>query len=168
MKALVMTAMFIVTSSLTAVLAGTDNGKNKFAYNERINEQQQMTEQTVYTVTGDGRYLKNHLKYEYTYDEEGRVSLKEVLRWNEVEQAFERHYCIRFGYDGGDVRMELALWNKEKQAYTETKAMSLYRTDNDGRSYQCYEWNTRSGEWNLLVEHVSANRAEELLAERER
>ena len=91
MKTLVMTTIFVVTVVINAF---GGNIQENFAYNEVMNGNQ-VESQIVYKVE-NGKFLQNHLKYNFTYDAQGRTIQKEALRWNEIEQAFERFYCLNY------------------------------------------------------------------------
>ena len=93
MKTLVMTTIFVVTVVINAF---GGNIQENFAYNEVMNGNQ-VESQIVYKVE-NGKFLQNHLKYNFTYDAQGRTIQKEALRWNEIEQAFERFYCLNYNY----------------------------------------------------------------------
>lgn len=96
MKTLVMTTIFVVTVVINAF---GGNIQENFAYNEVMNGNQ-VESQIVYKVE-NGKFLQNHLKYNFTYDAQGRTIQKEALRWNEIEQAFERFYCLNYNYTEG-------------------------------------------------------------------
>ena len=87
MKTLVMTTIFVVTVVINAF---GGNIQENFAYNEVMNGNQ-VESQIVYKVE-NGKFLQNHLKYNFIYDAQGRTIQKEALKWNEIEQAFERFY----------------------------------------------------------------------------
>ena len=74
MKTLVLSVVIAMTSVLNAISSNLP----EFAYNTTTNGEQVET-QTVYTVE-NGKYLHPHLKYNYTYNADGSVSKKEVLK----------------------------------------------------------------------------------------
>ena len=85
MKALVLSVVFALTSVVNAV---SGNNVKDFAYNSEKQESGVET-QTVYKVK-EGKYLERHLQYNYTHDEKGRVSAKEILKWNQDNSRFEK------------------------------------------------------------------------------
>ena len=89
----------------------------------------------------------------YAYDAEGRVSSKEVSKWSKGNQRFEKQYCLNFSYDGGEVNVEYAAWNRKDNAYTDVKTKAVYQINGMGVNYQSYEWNKKESSWNLMVEH---------------
>ena len=134
MKALVMTAIFAATSLVTSV---ANELNNKYAYNYAVDDNNQVTSEMVYKA--DGKYLERHLKYDYTYDEAGRVVRKEAYKWNATEQAYE---------------LEYALWNEKAGDYTTGKQRAVYNLTFDGVNYQAYEWDGQQNQWQLQAEHA--------------
>ena len=120
MKTLVLSVVFAVTSIVNAV---NNNSLEGFAYNTRMDGDRVETK-NVYKVKED-KYLQNHLQYNYAYDAEGRVSSKEVSKWSKGNQRFEKQYCLNFSYDGGEVNVEYAAWNRKDNAYTDVKTKAV-------------------------------------------
>lgn len=159
MKTLVMTAIFAVT---TMVNAFGSNLKNDFAYNEVMNGEQ-VESQMVYKVK-DGKSLNFYLKYNFKYDADNRILQKEVLKWNEIEQAFERYYCLNYNYTETGTDVEYALWNNETNAYSDVKEKVIYLHSGDNVNYLSYKWNEKDNDWNLLVDHATSGEDVQLLA----
>ena len=132
MKALVLSVVFALTSVVNAV---SGNNVKDFAYNSEKQESGVET-QTVYKVK-EGKYLERHLQYNYTHDEKGRVSAKEILKWNSK---------------AGD--------------YTNVKAKAVYQMNENGMNYMAYNWNEKNNSWNLVTEHNATNWNSALLANR--
>lgn len=148
MKTLVMTVIFGVTNLVNSVAGNVDD---KYAYNYVMDENDQVQSELVYKA--DGKYLEHHLKYEYAYDEAGRVTKKEAYKWNEIKQAYERYYCLTYGYDADRVALEYALWNETDGDYTDGKQRTVYSLSFDGVNYQAYEWDGGLNDWQLRAEH---------------
>lgn len=147
MKTLVIATIIAMTSVVNAV---SGNRANQFAYNTETNGTQVET-QTVFKVENN-KFLHNHLKYNYIYDAEGRISRKEVLKWNESKQRFENHHSLNFFYTD-DVTIEYAAWNEKDSAYTDIREKAVYQNYDGNQRYICYEWNTQKEDWNLKEEH---------------
>ena len=81
MKTLVISAIIAMTSLVNVVSAAAVNRTDNFAYNTETNDGRVET-QTVFKVENQ-KFLHRHLKYNYIYDNSGRISQKEVLKWNE-------------------------------------------------------------------------------------
>ena len=156
MKTLVVSVVFALTSVVNAV---SNNNLEGFAYNTEMNEGRVKTE-TVFKVE-NRKYLYNHLQYNYSYNAEGRISAKEVLKWSKENQRFEKQYCLNFSYDGTDINVEYVAWNSKMNTYADVKAKAVYQIDAMGAIYQSYKWNKKDNSWNLTAEH--STQAEEIM-----
>lgn len=159
MKTLAMTVIFAVTVVANAFCG---NNEKEFAYNEVMNGNQ-VESQMVYKVE-DGKFLQNHLKYNFTYDAAGRTVKKETLKWNEIEQAYERTYCLNYNYSEAGADVEYALWDSKTASYSDVKEKVVYLQNGDSVNYLSYKWNEKNNNWNLLVEHSTDNEDVLLLA----
>ena len=146
MKALVLSVVFALTSVVNAV---SGNNVKDFAYNSEKQENGVET-QTVYKVK-EGKYLERHLQYNYTHDEKGRVSAKEILKWNQDNSRFEKLYCLNFSYTDNEVNVEYVAWNNKIGDYTDVKAKAVYQTNEQGVNYTAYNWDKKENAWNLTV-----------------
>lgn len=158
MKTLVISVIIAMTSVVNAV-AG--NRANQFAYNTETNEGRVQT-QTVFKVENN-KFLHNHLKYNYIYDNSGRISQKEVLKWNENTQRFEKHHSLNFFYDN-EVTVEYAAWNEKDSAYSNIKEKAVYQINEGTMRYLGYDWNEKENNWNLTMEHDAIYWSDALLA----
>ena len=161
MKALVLSVVFALTSVVNAV---SGNNVKDFAYNSEKQENGVET-QTVYKVK-EGKYLERHLQYNYTHDEKGRVSDKEILKWNQDNSRFEKLYCLNFSYTDNEVNVEYVAWNSKAGDYTNVKAKAIYQMNENGMNYMAYNWNEKDNSWNLVTEHNATNWNSALLANR--
>lgn len=149
MKTLVISAIIAMTSLVNVVSAAAVNRTDTFAYNTETNDGRVET-QTVFKVENQ-KFLHHHLKYNYIYDNSGRISQKEVLKWNESTQSFEKHHSLNFFYTD-DVTVEYALWNEQSNAYTDIKQKAVYRqTDSSVLRYLSYEWDEKNNDWSLTA-----------------
>lgn len=164
MKTLVISAIIAMTSLVNAASAMAGNRTNNFAYNtETIGNR--VETQEVFKVE-NRKFLQRHLKYNYLHDAQGRISRKEVLKWNETTQTFEKHHSLNFFY-ADDVTVEYAAWNEKDGAYTDIRQKAVYQqTDNNNLRYLSYEWNEKSNDWNLTSDYRFTDEAAELLAEK--
>lgn len=159
MKTLAMTVIFAVTL-VTNAFCG--NNQKAFAYNEVMNGNQ-VESQIVYKVE-DGKFLQNHLKYNFTYDAAGRTVKKETLKWNEIDRAYERTYCLNYNYSEAGTDVEYALWDDKTTSYSDVREKVVYLQDGDSVNYLSYKWNEKDNDWNLLVDHSTDNEDVLLLA----
>lgn len=136
MKTLVISAIIAMTSLVNVVSATAVNRTDNFAYNTETNDGRVET-QTVFKVENQ-KFLHRHLKYNYIYDNSGRISQKEVLKWNE-----------------------------QSNAYTDIKQKAVYRqTDSSVLRYLSYEWDEKNNDWSLTADHHMTDESVQLLAEK--
>lgn len=159
MKTLVMTAIFAVTAMVNAF---GSNVEKEFVYND-VMDGEQVVSQMVYEMKGD-KYLNFHLKYIFKYDAENRIIQKEALKWNEIEQAFERYYCLNYNYSEAGTDVEYALWDNTTNDYSDIKEKVIYLQAGDSVNYLSYKWNEKANDWNLMVEHDTSKEDVRLLA----
>lgn len=149
MKTLVISAIIAMTSLVNVVSVAAVNRTGNFAYNTETNDGRVET-QTVFKVENQ-KFLHRHLKYNYIYDNSGRISQKEVLKWNEATQSFEKHHSLNFFYTD-DVTVEYALWNEKENAYSNVKEKAVYRQiDESTLRYLSYEWNEKENNWKKTI-----------------
>lgn len=161
MKTLAMTVIFAMTVMINAI---GGNIQNNFAYNTVMNGGQ-VESKMVYKVE-DGKYLQQHLQYNFKYDANNRILQKEVLKWNEIERAFERNYCLNYNYTEASTDVEYALWDSKTNAYSDVKEKAVYLYEPGGVNYLSYQWNKKENDWNLLVEHPIDGDNVQLLADK--
>lgn len=136
MKTLVISAIIAMTSLVNVVSAAAVYRTDNFTYNTETNDGRVET-QTVFKVENQ-KFLHHHLKYNYIYDNSGRISQKEVLKWNE-----------------------------QSNAYTDIKQKAVYQqTDSSVLRYLSYEWDEKNNGWSLVADHHMTGESVQLLAEK--
>lgn len=148
MKTLVLSVIIAMTS---VVNAAGGNRETNYAYNTEVNGER-IESKVIFKVESD-KYLHNHLKYNYLYNNEGQVTKKEVLKWNEITEGFEKQYCLNFNYNGEETSIEYATWNKADNAYSNIKEKSVYQSNESTLRYLSYDWNEKDSNWELKAEH---------------
>lgn len=167
MRTLLVTLLLAVYS-LTSFAVTAANNSNKtpdFAYNTETNGNQ-VVSKTVYRVESQ-KFLHKHLKYNYTYNNEGHLSKKEVLKWNREKENFEKQYCLNFNYNGNEVDIEMVSWNAKMKAYSTVKEKTVYQVSGENKviNYCNYKWSERNNNWKLIMSHTTSADIENLLAE---
>ncbi len=107
------------------------NGEAGFAYNTEM-ANGVVSAKTVYHKSTDGKYLTQHLKYNYTYDEQQRLTKKEVLKWNGAAGKWEQSHCLIYVYDLAGYSVEYAMWNGKQGGYDAAIARQSYRDLQNG------------------------------------
>lgn len=161
MKTLVVSVVIVMTSVFNAFSNGN---LPEFAYDVLMNGDR-VESQTVYTVE-NGKYLHQHLKYNYMYDANGNIAQKEVLKWSEITKVFEKQYCLNYTHNTKETSIEYVVWNAETEAYSDAKAKTVYQTAEAGQGlhYLSYEWSKKENGWNLTDRHAILSPNDALLA----
>ena len=80
-------------------------------------------------------YEKNHnqqmeqkMEYCYEYDEQGRLTNKEMLSWDEATQSWTKSSRLTYKYYKNGYNVEVSHWNAEKKAYDLPSEVTLYRS----------------------------------------
>lgn len=63
--------------------------------------------------------LNKQIKYEFSYNEAGKVAEKKAYRWNGTTEEWEPFYLISYEYDGQDaIRSQYGMWDKKKKDFS--------------------------------------------------
>ena len=104
----IITAATVLTMYFNAINSNDVN----FMYNGDI-EDGKVNKIEVYE-RNDNQQMEQKVEYCYEYDEEGRLTSKEMLSWDEAKKN---------GYN-----VEVSHWNAEKQQYELPQEVTLYRS----------------------------------------
>jgi len=140
-------------------------GDNGFAYNVEMVENV-VASQVVYRKSEDGKYLSHHLKYKYVYDEQGRLTEKEVLKWNAILGKWEHSHCLFYTYDVSGYSINYALWDEKKSGYAGAIARQVYdESIRNAVRIALYKWNESVKDWVIQDNQVMLNPDTRLLAQ---
>ena len=76
----------------------------------------------------DQQQMTQKMEYCYEYDEQGRLSNKEMLSWNEATQSWAKDSRLTYKYYKNGYNVEVSYWNQETQAYDLPVEVTLYRS----------------------------------------
>lgn len=63
--------------------------------------------------------LNKQVKYEFTYNDNGKVAEKKAYRWNQSKETWDPYYLISYQYnEDGNITSEYGMWNKKKKDYS--------------------------------------------------
>lgn len=68
------------------------------------------------------------VEYRYEYDEQGRLSSKETLSWDEATKEWQKSSRLTYKYYKNGYNVEVSSWNADKQAYNLPSEVTLYRS----------------------------------------
>ena len=76
----------------------------------------------------DRQQMEQKMEYCYEYDEQGRLTNKEMLTWDEAKKEWAKSSRLTYKYYKKGYNVEVSHWNKEKQAYDLPSEVTLYRS----------------------------------------
>ena len=98
------------------------------------------------------------------YDGEQRLAQKEVLKWNDITEEWEKSHILNYLYDENGYAIEYAAWNSGKQEYADVIAKQTYDEGTDGALYiALYRWDDSGNDWVKQNDMVAMNLSGELL-----
>lgn len=70
--------------------------------------------------------LSQKLKTVYDFDQQGRVTKRELMKWNERKQQWVNLKRWTYKYDGDRTSIDFAVWNKHKGCYNPVRDRKVY------------------------------------------
>lgn len=64
--------------------------------------------------------LNKQVKYEFTYNEAGKVAEKKAYRWNTSKETWDPYYLISYQHNEakGEINSVYGMWNKKKKDFS--------------------------------------------------
>lgn len=64
--------------------------------------------------------LNKQVKYEFAYNEAGKVAEKKAYRWNNSREQWDPYYLISYQYDetSGDIHSNYGMWDSQKKDFS--------------------------------------------------
>ena len=63
--------------------------------------------------------LNKQVKYEFAYNDNGKVAEKKAYRWNQAKETGDPYYLITYQYnEDGNITSEYGMWDKKKKDYS--------------------------------------------------
>jgi len=72
--------------------------------------------------------MEQKMEYCYEYDEQGRLTSKEMLTWDEATKEWKKSSRLTYKYYKNGYNVEVSHWNAEKQCYDLPQEVTLYRS----------------------------------------
>ena len=117
LKTVIISALLLVCG----LNVSADNKSNLIYNSEEVNGV--MVGQTVYKMEGSA--LANYMKYNYTYDNQKRMTESEALKWNSIKSSWDNDMCIRYAYQGKSVTTTYYKWSKKQGEYILVPEMTV-------------------------------------------
>ena len=74
----------------------------------------------MYDFLNDNGLLNKEVKYEFSYNENGKVSEKKAYRWNKSKDEWVPYYLTTYSYDAetGEINTTYGMWDKKKKSFS--------------------------------------------------
>lgn len=78
-----------------------------------------------------GNYLSRKVQYNFIYDDENRLLVKEAQRWNADRLRWEPSYKLEYAYNENGFSVARSDWDRKADAYGKVNEMMDYTVLND-------------------------------------
>lgn len=117
---MLMTAALLFASMLNMT---AQTSEKYFVYNNVMTDGNVTTVHTCEIVLDT---LSQKLKTVYDFDLQGRVTKRELMKWNERKQQWVNLKRWTYKYDGDRTSIDFAVWNKHKGCYNPVRDRKVY------------------------------------------
>ena len=127
MGMVVMACAFAFTTNLKA-----QNDSN-FITNDEVADGL-VVSKIIYRMDGA---LYKHMKYDFTYDTQNRMTSKEALKWDGVAEKWAPYFKMSYTYTDNQIILEYARWSDKSKAYNESVEKSIYELNDANMPVAC-------------------------------
>lgn len=120
-----MESIITITTVLTMYFNAANDVNAPYLYNSDL-EDGVIHKIEVYEQKADNQ-LCAKMEYRYSYDEQGRLTTREVVRWDANKQEWVNDFCHTYKYYKNGYNMETSKWNAAKKAYDLPSEVTLCR-----------------------------------------
>ena len=113
------------------------------------------------------------MKYDFTYDDQKRISSKEAFKWDASIEKWIPYFKIDYTYSSNEITLVYARRNDSHRAYDATvkKSVNELNDANMPVAYMNYKWNDKwieesGSSWAMNVSVPATNEATLLTASR--
>lgn len=169
------TVLFRMIVLVAMVFAGIANAEVKAQENNFITNEEKVGDlvvsKVIYKLDGS---LYRHMKYDFTYDDQKRMTTKEAFKWNAVSEKWIPYFKIDYTYSSNEITLVYARWNDSHKAYDASVEKSVYELNDANMpvAYMNYKWNDfkwiekSEANWAMNINTPSYNELNSLIASR--
>mgnify|MGYP006352767525 FL=1 len=168
------TVLFRMIVLVAMVFAGISNATVKAQGNNFITNEEKVDDlvvsKVIYRLDGS---LYRHMKYDFTYDDQKRMSSKEAFKWDASTEKWIPYFKIDYTYSSNEITLVYARWNDSHRAYDASVEKSVYELNDANMpvAYMNYKWNDKwieesAASWAMNVSTPATNEATLLTASR--
>ena len=128
-KALALAALTLVSTFNVEAFAQETN----FITNEEV-ENNLVVAKTIYKQ--DGNYLRNHMRYEFTYD---RLVSKTAAKWDGATDEWVPYFQMTYRYEADEIIMSYARWDEARKTFSKDPKQTIYELNEENIPVACRE-----------------------------
>ena len=150
---MIVLVVMTITGVVNAELKAQDTN---FVTNE-IKEGDLVTSKVIYRMDGS---LYRHMKYDFSYDDQSRMTAKEAFKWDGSHDKWTPYFKITYLYANNEITMEYARWNESRRAYIDSVEKTVYELNEQNMpvAYMNYKWSKSESDWTMnVVNRVDGN-----------
>lgn len=147
MKITLLKTVLLVTFIFAGVLSTNLNAQDKFFTNEEVKDEL-VVSKIIYRHDG---MLYRHMKYNYSYDDQGRMVTKETFKWDDGRNEWTPYCKLDYTYTHDKIVLELCKWNNKKNEYNHPKERNVYELNEENLPVASinYKWDLHSKDWKI-------------------
>ena len=158
MKTTVLFRMMVLVAMVVAGIANTElkaQDNNFITNEEKVDDL--VVSKVIYRLDGS---LYRHMKYDFTYDDQKRVTAKEAFKWDSSTEKWIPYFKIDYAYSSNEITLVYARWNNSHRAYDDSVEKSVYELNDANMpiAYMNYKWNDykwieeSAGNWAMNIQ----------------
>ncbi len=120
-----MESIITIATVLTMYFNAANDVNAPYLYNSDL-EDGVIHKIEIYEQKAEGQMCAK-MEYRYSYDEQGRLTSREVMRWDDSKKDWVNDFRHNYKYYKKGYNMETCKWNAEQQAYDIPSEVTLYR-----------------------------------------
>ena len=115
---------YIVVTNFSSMVKTAEEGVAVTVFfNEEV-QNDLIVAKTIFKQSGT--YLYNHMRYEFTYDDENRLTNKTASKWDGVKEKWIPYFRMSYQYADNEITLSYARWNEKHQSYDKDVRKSVY------------------------------------------
>ena len=120
-----MESIITIATVLTMYFNAANDVNSRFLYNSDL-EDGVIHKIEVYEQKADNQMCAK-MEYRYDYDDQGRLTSREVMRWDSNKQDWVQDFRHTYKYYKNGYNMETCKWDAIRQCYDMPEEVTLYR-----------------------------------------
>ena len=143
-----MESIITIATVLTMYFNAANDVNSQYMYNSDL-EDGIIHKIEVYEQKAEGQMCAK-MEYRYSYDEQGRLTSREVMRWDEAKKDWVNDFRHTYKYYKKGYNMETSKWDAAKQVYDLPSEVTLYREVASMTSVKTYRMNAEKNDMYLV------------------